>query len=298
MASRLKYVPGDFPKSSIASSLFKRTALHALVIGLIAFQFLALTPMAAHAEDREDKEHYDPEMTMAEEFTSPADLSQGRQSIMAFCSRCHGLEGTGGKGPDLTTGQFRHGTSAQEVYDNIVNGIPGTGMPAFPVQGRHVWQIVNYLLSQAEKNKSAAVGSEGDQERGAKLFADHKCNECHWTGKSGGRRGVDLSRSFSPVDYLRKSILHPNEDIDIELRTVTAMLQDGRIVSGVRRFENGYYVLLIDDQERLRKIAKADIDEMEVAVISHMPDFKQVLSDKDVDDLVAYIISLRKQVPQ
>lgn len=284
-----------FPKSSIASCNFHRPAL---VVWLLAFQLSALTPIAVHSEDRENEELYDPEKTTAEEFTSPADLLQGRQSIMAFCSRCHGLDGTGGKGPDLTTGQFRHGTSAQEIYDNIVNGIPGTGMPAFPVQGRPIWQIVNYLESQAEAKKGGVVGGEGDQERGAKLFAEHKCSECHWTGKSGGRRGVDLSRSFSPVDYLRKSILHPNEDVDMELRTVTAMLQDGRIVSGVRRFENGYYVLLIDDQERLRKIAKADIDEMEVAVISHMPDFKQALNDKDVDDLIAYIISLRKDVTQ
>jgi putative heme-binding domain-containing protein len=171
-------------------------------------------------------------------------------------------------------------------------------MPAFPAQGRHVWQIVNYLQSQAKENGDVTSGSDGDKQRGASLFAEHKCNECHWTGDGGGRRGVDFSRNFSPVEYLRKSILHPSEDIDIELRTVTAMLQDGRVVSGVRRFENGYHILLIDDQERLQRIAKADIDEMEVATISHMPDFKQVLNDTDVNDLIAYIISLRKDVSQ
>ncbi len=171
-------------------------------------------------------------------------------------------------------------------------------MPAFPGQGRHIWQIVNYLQSQAKEKGDLASCDHGDLQRGATLFVQHKCNECHWTGDGGGRRGVDFSRSFSPVEYLRKSILHPSEDIDIELRTVTAVLQDGRVVSGVRRFENGYYILLIDDQERLQRIAKADIEEMEVATISHMPDFKQALNDQDVDDLIAYIISLRKDVSQ
>ena len=179
--------------------------LRALVVGLIALTLSALALVALHAEDGDAGKHYDPEMTTAEEFMSPADLLQGRQSIMAFCSRCHGLDGTGGKGPDLTTGQFRHGSSAQEIYDNIVNGIAGTGMPAFPAQGRHVWQIVNYLQSQAKEKGDVISDNVGDQQRGAKLFAEHKCNECHWTGDGGGRRGVDFSRSFSPAEYLRKS---------------------------------------------------------------------------------------------
>ncbi len=45
----------------------------------------------------------EPEVASKRQF-SDADIRHGKQSINAFCSRCHGRDGKGAKGPDLTDG--------------------------------------------------------------------------------------------------------------------------------------------------------------------------------------------------
>ena len=60
---------------------------------------------------------------------TPDLIRQGNINLNIFCSRCHGKDGRGGKGPDLTDGVFRHAQTDREIIDLIANGIPGTGMP-------------------------------------------------------------------------------------------------------------------------------------------------------------------------
>src|SRR5213080_3971047 len=69
------------------------------------------------------------------------------------CAFCHGLGARGGgRGPDLTRAQKRHGNSDAEMFHNIHDGIPGTAMPAATNGGigvgmsdEEIWQVVTYL---------------------------------------------------------------------------------------------------------------------------------------------------------
>src|SRR3989442_7594440 len=55
----------------------------------------------------------------------------GEYQFRSNCAFCHGLGARGGgRGPDLTRANKRHGTSDAEIYHNIHDGIPGTAMPA------------------------------------------------------------------------------------------------------------------------------------------------------------------------
>ena len=50
----------------------------------------------------------------------------------ASCQGCHGVAGVGGVvGPDLADNPDVKALSADELYDIIVNGVPGTAMPSF-----------------------------------------------------------------------------------------------------------------------------------------------------------------------
>lgn len=64
------------------------------------------------------------------------------------CAGCHGYDGKGGMGPDLTDQYWRYGGVPAAVYKSIYEGRP-QGMPAWgealPPQG--IWQIVAYLES-------------------------------------------------------------------------------------------------------------------------------------------------------
>ncbi|MCP5112639.1 MAG: c-type cytochrome, partial [bacterium] len=55
--------------------------------------------------------------------TSAKDVAAGGRMYRSHCANCHGTEGEGGRGPNLTSGNFRHGGSDQDLYTTISDGI-------------------------------------------------------------------------------------------------------------------------------------------------------------------------------
>src|SRR5207244_2869748 len=49
-------------------------------------------------------------------FDSAADAEIGRKYFLGHCAHCHGPQGEGGRGVNLTTGQYRHGGSDRELF--------------------------------------------------------------------------------------------------------------------------------------------------------------------------------------
>ena len=64
---------------------------------------------------------------------SESDVAAGKSLFQKSCTACHGGNAQGGRGPDLTSGRWRSGGSDAELTPNIIRGIPGTEMPAFPM---------------------------------------------------------------------------------------------------------------------------------------------------------------------
>src|ERR1700737_2949558 len=61
----------------------------------------------------------------------PKAAKLGEFQFRSNCAFCHGLGARGGgRGPDLTRANKRHGTTDAEIFHNIHDGIPGTAMPA------------------------------------------------------------------------------------------------------------------------------------------------------------------------
>jgi mono/diheme cytochrome c family protein len=79
--------------------------------------------------------------------TSPDDVAAGARTFRQHCSACHGLNGEGGRGPNLANGQFYHGSSDLDLLNNISDGIPGTEMPSLFYSPDRVWQVVAYIRS-------------------------------------------------------------------------------------------------------------------------------------------------------
>src|SRR5947209_2120802 len=76
-----------------------------------------------------------------------SDIAAGQKLFQKSCTACHGENAKGGRGPDLTTGQWRWGGSNAAILQNILSGIPGTQMPAFPMAAGDGELIVAYLRS-------------------------------------------------------------------------------------------------------------------------------------------------------
>jgi putative heme-binding domain-containing protein len=260
---------------------------------------VAILVSPGHAAEQmlEDKEESPLQGAGANPFTSASDVRRGHLLVRAFCSVCHGMDGKGGRGPSLTSvSTFRRGKTDRAILDNIKNGVAGTDMPAFPVEDDLLWPIVSYIRAQAVPEPTPL----GDREEGAKLFAKHNCSVCHWKGTEGGRRGPDLSALAASADYVRTSILDPDanfrdgptyqHDPYQRIMVVTTL---GKILEGRWLNENAYFVQFMDEQESLHTIAREDIDEMSKPRQSLMPSFKKLLSEEELQDLIAYVFSLR-----
>src|SRR2546425_2913807 len=81
------------------------------------------------------------------QHSSGVDISAGQRLFQKSCTSCHGGNAKGGRGPDLTTGDWRWGGSNSAILQNILSGIPNTQMPAFPMPAAHAELILAYLRS-------------------------------------------------------------------------------------------------------------------------------------------------------
>ena len=64
---------------------------------------------------------------------------------------------------------------------------------------------------------------------------------------------------------------------------------------GVLLNEDSYSIQLLDMAGRLRSFMKSDVEEIERPQASLMPSFAGRLDDPELDDLVAYLSSLRRR---
>ena len=101
------------------------------------------------------------------------------------CADCHGLDGTGYRGPDLVAA-ISGGMVDERLFDTIRKGVPGTEMPAastIDVADDDILQVIAYLKS---------IGSVAPPERpagsvanGERLFTQ-QCTSCHRVAGRGG----------------------------------------------------------------------------------------------------------------
>ncbi|MBK5276785.1 MAG: c-type cytochrome [Desulfuromonadales bacterium] len=75
-------------------------------------------------------------------------VAAGKQLFGNLCAACHGENGKGTVGPDLTASKFRFGKTRQDIAKSISEGRPN-GMPAFNSQlnSEQVESLVEYILS-------------------------------------------------------------------------------------------------------------------------------------------------------
>jgi mono/diheme cytochrome c family protein len=78
------------------------------------------------------------------------DLAQGKKIFVGQCALCHGIGGTGGRGPALNRPDLPRAADNQALFNIIKNGIPETEMPeAWQRTDREIWQVAGYVRSLA-----------------------------------------------------------------------------------------------------------------------------------------------------
>jgi len=221
------------------------------------------------------------------------DIEYGRLVYRIECARCHGESGTGVASVDLRSGQFRNATTDRDLRRLLRSGLEGTPMPAFELDPAESVGIVAYLRNMGYEADSVVLG---DAERGRILFEGRgECASCHRVDGRGPRLAPELSAvgARRPPSALRQALIDPTRAMWPINRPVVAVTNSGERVLGRRLNEDTYTVQLIDEQERLRSLDKAELREFTVLMESPMPSYQDRLDSQELADVLAYLVSLK-----
>jgi cytochrome c oxidase cbb3-type subunit III len=239
----------------------------------------------------------------------------GESQFRANCAFCHGLGARGGgRGPDLTRPQKRHGNADADLFRTINEGVPGTAMPpnGATQQGvgmteEEIWQVISYIRSVQAKAPAQIVGNVA---HGKELFyGNAACSTCHMIQGKGGRLGPDLSTTGSArsTEYLVESLRYPSrrlaqgiseamKEFSQEYETVTVVTADGTKFMGVVLNEDNFTLQMMDTRDQLHLFEKDKLRSYEKSRESLMPAYDQkMLSDKDLQDVIAYLLAVGAQ---
>jgi len=225
---------------------------------------------------------------------SRTDVEAGQRLYGPQCQVCHGANGDGVPGIDLKLGRFRRASSDDDLARTITSGVPGTGMPPFVLRPEELVAIVAFI--RAGFDPASASVRVGDATRGRALFqAKAQCAQCHRVNGQGPRVAPDLSDigAIRTLAALQRALLTPNESLLPIHRPVTVVTKDGRTLHGRRLNEDTYTVQIIDEQENLVSLAKADLRDLTVGTQSKMPSYADRLTTEEVADVIAYLVSLK-----
>jgi cytochrome c oxidase cbb3-type subunit III len=226
--------------------------------------------------------------------TGPTDLTGGQRIFDAQCAWCHGNGGDGGTGPNLH-GRLRHATTLASIVEIIANGIPGTDMPSFRLglTDRSMRQTAAYVLSLS---RSSARSGPGNGERGAAVYQSSGCGSCHVVDGHGGILGPELTTigGRRGAVYLREAIVKPAASHPPGYLVVRAVPTSGAEVRGVRLNEDVFWIHIRDASGNVHTLEKSQLARVERELeATLMPSYESRLSPAQLDDLVAYLATLR-----
>jgi putative heme-binding domain-containing protein len=234
-----------------------------------------------------------PASVMAQTY-APADIQYGARLYGQQCTVCHGATGDVVAGVDLRANRFKRPLNDFELRNVIATGVPGTGMPPFKFDPPELTAVIAYLRNMRNFDSKATL--IGDVAQGKVVFEGKgDCARCHRINGKGPRVAPDLSDigAVRTPDALQRTILDPDAETRFANRTVRAVTRDGKVITGRRLNEDTYTVQLIDEQERLVSLVKANLREYGIVRRTSMPPYRDKLAANEVADLLAYLLSLK-----
>jgi len=234
------------------------------------------------------------------------DVTGGRSLYIASCARCHGVDGAGGEGPPLARSVLPRAPDDEALIDIIMNGIPGTGMSEVWWLGpAELQRVARYVRSLAPSATDEPGRLAGDPVRGRAVYERAGCALCHTVRGFGTAHGPDLTTvgARRGTRHLREAVLDPAAALPRGLTAISPEFTDyllirvvdanGRELRGLRMNEDTYTLQLKDDEGTVHSFYKPDLRALEREFDrSLMQSFRGVLSDAEVDDLVAYLATL------
>jgi cytochrome c oxidase cbb3-type subunit III len=235
-----------------------------------------------------------------------ADVEQGKKLFQGMCVTCHGFEGAGGDAPSLNRPKLDRAPDDDALRAVIGDGLPDRGMPRVRrLTNNELRQLVSYVRSLGRMPSS--LPPSANPRKGGEIYKEQGCASCHIINGQGGSLGPELTSigRLRGVEYLRQGIVDPGAALPrgtlpipargfSEFLPVIVVTREGREVRGMRINEDNFTIQLRDGGNKFFSFRKTELELIEKQPSkSLMPSFANRLSGSDLNDLLAYLSSLR-----
>jgi cytochrome c oxidase cbb3-type subunit 3 len=97
-------------------------------------------------------------------FTDAHEIGEGKNIYVKNCVACHGNDGQGGVGPNLTDDFWLHGGGVKNVFRTIAEGVPIKGMISWKTQlaPKQIQEVASFVLTLHGTNPAGAKEPQGD----------------------------------------------------------------------------------------------------------------------------------------
>jgi cytochrome c oxidase cbb3-type subunit 3 len=218
--------------------------------------------------------------------------SEGRDLYNRSCTTCHGLNGAAGdRAPALAAEREYLRTSAEDIFEAIRHGIPGSLMPASALPDTDIRKIVAYIRSLRAPASEQPVS--GDVSHGEAIFRTKgRCLDCHMLGGRGGLLGPDLSDigAKRSLNALRAALTQARPNTVLGHQAARLVTAEGKAMTGIVKNENNFYVQFLDSAGELHLFTREELREITYQERSLMPgDYDQRLTPAEMQDLLAFL---------
>jgi cytochrome c oxidase cbb3-type subunit 3 len=217
----------------------------------------------------------------------------GKKLFEAHCGLCHGIDGSGGRGANLRLPKLKRASDEAAIIELARNGIPGTIMDgAWQLSDPELTRVAAYVHSLGT---TTPVVLPGDPPRGQAAYAKLGCASCHIVNGEGRGFGPELTTigAQRSAAYLREAVVDPSATVPEDFLTVGLKTRSGQEVSGLRVNEDSFTIQIKDVNNRFWSYRKSDLVSLKSEKKSAMPGYAAKLAPSELDDLVAYLASLR-----
>ena len=120
-----------------------------------------------------------------------------------------------------------------------------------------------------------------------------RCAICHQIGNEGAKVGPQLDGvGIRGVDRLLEDILDPNRNVDAAFRSSTIALADGRILSGLKRRDEGADIIFANGEGKEFRVAASEVEEMKLSPTSLMPNnLGESIPAEEFADILAWLLT-------
>jgi cytochrome c oxidase cbb3-type subunit 3 len=156
--------------------------------------------------------------------------------------------------------------------------------------------VVNVVAYVRSLGRVSADPVPGDAARGARVYSKRGCASCHIVAGEGAGFGPALTEvgARRSAEYLRECLVKPSANLPEGFLWVEATAVSGDIVRGIRVNEDTFTIQIKDSSGVFHSFRKQELKELhKLRGETPMPSYEQILSASELQDLVAYLASLR-----